>query len=113
MSNNSIIASDDLESYAKINSILKKISEKGKDYNNSRFVNDPRIVDVAKYIKKEIPDLLCKIIDDDTYIIKGSIGAGIVTKTPWIAIMDKRITSTTQQGVYLVLLFSEDLKKSY
>ncbi len=97
--------------FTQINNLLKEIANRGVDYNNSRTVNDKRVADIAKYIKTEIPDLLKGIINDDSYYIKGSVGAGILTKTPWIAIMDKRITNTTQNGIYIVFLFSRDLKK--
>ena len=44
----------------------------------------------------------------DTYIVKGSVGQGGWAAIPWIAIMDSRITTTTQNGIYIVYLFSED-----
>ncbi|OXL85840.1 ATPase [Paenibacillus sp. SSG-1] len=50
---------------------------------------------------------------DEQYKIQGSIGQGNWANIPWIAIMDKRITETTQQGEYIVYLFSEDMKSVY
>ncbi|HWO96380.1 MAG TPA: DUF3578 domain-containing protein [Bacillus sp. (in: firmicutes)] len=50
---------------------------------------------------------------DEHYKIQGSIGQGNWANIPWIAIMDKRITETTQQGEYIVYLFSEDMKSVY
>src|SRR5690606_13649385 len=32
---------------------------------------------------------------------------------PWIAIYDKRITTTAQEGVYIVYLFSADMERVY
>ena len=47
------------------------------------------------------------------YQIKGSIGTGRVSKCPWVAIMNKKETKSTQSGIYLVFLFSKDLKTVY
>lgn len=50
---------------------------------------------------------------EDQYKIQGSIGQGNWANIPWIAIMDRRITETTQQGEYIVYLFSEDMNSVY
>lgn len=74
-------------------------------------------------INKEIRDIICIHLPlvlnqflgkkSDWYKIKGSVGVGRATKTPWIAIMDKDITETTREGVYIVFLFSSDYKNVY
>ena len=68
---------------------------------------------VSELVTKSIPELLQEYLSDSTYVIKGSVGAGRATKTPWIAIMDKTITTTTRDGVYVVFLFSRDCKHVY
>ncbi|MDG1418669.1 MAG: DUF3578 domain-containing protein [Maricaulis sp.] len=42
-----------------------------------------------------------------------SVGQGNWTKTPWIAVLDRRVTSSTQKGIYIVILVAEDLSVSY
>jgi 5-methylcytosine-specific restriction enzyme B len=42
-------------------------------------------------------------------VVSYSAGQGNWAKVPWIALMDDRVTRTTQQGLYCVYLFSEDL----
>lgn len=42
-----------------------------------------------------------------------SVGKGVWTKTPWIALLDKRVTTTTQEGTYVVFLVAEDLSVTY
>lgn len=42
-----------------------------------------------------------------------SVGKGVWTKTPWIALLDERETKTTQEGRYIVFLISEDLSVTY
>ncbi|MFC3041447.1 McrB family protein [Virgibacillus xinjiangensis] len=53
------------------------------------------------------------IIDNDKYIIKASVGQGNWAQVPWLAIMHKDITTTTQEGYYIVYLFSEDMERLY
>ena len=69
--------------------------------------------EVQESIKDRIPRLLNDYLSDTTYKVKGSVGAGRATKTPWIAILDKDITTTTREGVYIVFLFSSDCKNVY
>lgn len=52
-------------------------------------------------------------IDGDKYQITGSIGQGNWAKVPWIALMHKDITTSTQRGIYIVYLFSEDMTRLY
>lgn len=47
------------------------------------------------------------------YKVEGSVGKGNWANIPWIAVMDKRITDTTQHGEYIVYLFSEDMESVY
>ncbi|MGR9230035.1 MrcB family domain-containing protein [Rhizobium leguminosarum] len=42
-----------------------------------------------------------------------SVGKGNWTNTPWIALLDRRVTKTTQSGIYLVFLIAEDLSITY
>lgn len=44
-----------------------------------------------------------------TIKVKVSVGRGGWTKTPWIALLDNRETTTTQHGIYPVFLIAEDL----
>ena len=54
--------------------------------------------DVGKYITSDIPEVLRLFVDWENYKIKGSVGAGLLTKTPWIAVLDSEITHTTTEG---------------
>jgi hypothetical protein len=48
-----------------------------------------------------------------TIKVKISVGLGGWTKTPWIALLDNRETTTTQRGTYVVFLVAEDLSITY
>jgi len=45
--------------------------------------------------------------------VKASWGAGGWTRYPWIAVFNPEITTTIQEGIYIVYLFSEDMKRLY
>ncbi len=45
--------------------------------------------------------------------VKISVGQGGWTKTPWIALLDDRVTTSTQRGIYIVFLIAEDLSVTH
>ncbi|MCJ1962076.1 MrcB family domain-containing protein [Novosphingobium mangrovi (ex Hu et al. 2023)] len=45
--------------------------------------------------------------------VRASVGQGGWTNTPWIAILDDRLTNSTQRGIYIVFLVAEDLSVTY
>lgn len=46
-------------------------------------------------------------------IVQWTLGKGNWAKVPWIALLDRRVTSSTQAGVYVVLLVTSDLQRVY
>ncbi len=44
---------------------------------------------------------------------KWSLGKGVWAKVPWIALMNRNVTTSTQDGLYVVFLVSEDLSVIY
>ncbi|MBR1757718.1 MAG: DUF3578 domain-containing protein [Lachnospiraceae bacterium] len=61
-------------------------------------------------IPREIKDLLK---DREDLIVKGSMGNGNKAAFPWIAIMNRNVTTTTQKGLYIVFLFKRDMSGLY
>ena len=45
----------------------------------------------------------------DTIMPEGSTGAGNITAAPWIALFDRRLTTSATSGYYVVYLFSTDM----
>jgi hypothetical protein len=45
--------------------------------------------------------------------VKIGVGLGGWTKTPWVALLDSRETTSTQRGRYIVFLVAEDLSTTY
>lgn len=50
---------------------------------------------------------------ESAFKVEGSIGAGNIANVPWVAIFNKDITESAQNGYYIVLLFSEDMSSCY
>ena len=100
--------------YQSINALFQEFFDSADVYDKAKKVSEvPK--SVAEIITRKIPALLREEFPDSAYKVKGSIGPGYANKakTPWIAIMDRSITKSTQEGVYLVFLFSSDYKSVY
>ena len=42
-----------------------------------------------------------------------SLGKGVWAKIPWVALLNRRVTTSTQSGLYIVFLIAEDLSTVY
>lgn len=95
-----------------INQLFSRCFEKASTFKSAKKTSD---VDheVGRIIKKDIPAEIEKLLNNSDFLVCGSIGRGLVTKTPWVAILDKDITTSTREGVYIVFLFSSDYKHVY
>src|SRR5690554_2878605 len=77
--------------------------------NNDNFTGH----DLGNLVRHTLPEVVSEYLsrfnfEQGQYEIKGSIGQGNWARVPWLAILDKEITTTTQEGVYVVYLFSSD-----
>ena len=109
------------KSFNKINYVGKidevSIIEDAKDYLESEINAKIEVYDepfkghpVAKLIREDLPNSFRILIDNPKkYEIKGSSGLGRWAIVPWISFLNKEITSTPQDGYYVVLLFKEDM----
>lgn len=107
---NSQLISNQLESAFSLQNTLTKI------FTNYRYAKTQALAShpLGVLFRQTIPEQLRKLpFIDDNYKIQGSIGQGNWANIPWIAVLDKRITRTTQQGQYIVYLFSEDMRNVY
>lgn len=97
-----------------INALLIELRKHGDNFqsNIGKGVSSLNS-DCKRILRTDIPLKLVEFFPEDTYKIKGSVGQGRVTKTPWITIIDKNVARSAKHGVYLVMLFSKDLKKVY
>lgn len=92
----------------------KFISEYGTIYNEVTNKQDFRHP-FGTLIRQEIPAQIKSIqgLDKSIYVVKGRNGTGRWTTVPWIAVYDKRITTSAQKGVYIVYLLNKDKKAIY
>ncbi len=77
------------------------VIERRKPFNQSSFAHFMRIdftAVVSKIVHRKNPSLL----------VQASPGAGNWANIPWCSILDKRITTSTQEGIYPVFLFKAD-----
>jgi len=75
----------------------------------------PTKIREAAYVEKELPNsIINKLnLNMQKYVLKGSVGNGKWTETPWVSIFDKEITTTAQKGFYIVYLFKKDMSGVY
>jgi len=66
----------------------------------------------TKVLSSKLPlDLKNAANISDIYNVKGSAASGGFAEIPWVAIMDKRVTNSPQNGYYVVYLFDSTSKK--
>lgn len=84
-------------------------------FNN--YQNLPRLIDsehdIYQTIVRKIPAYLKSNLKRDDFLLQGSVGKGYATPHPWVSILNKHITRSTQEGLYIVYLFRSDMKGVY
>jgi 5-methylcytosine-specific restriction protein A len=69
---------------------------------------------IAKHLRKNLPAAIQAIMgSNERYKIEGSAGQGNWAKVPWVAVFDRLITESAQDGYYLVYLFRQDCTGVY
>lgn len=70
---------------------------------------------IGTLVRSTIPAAIFKtgIISENEYEIKGSVGQGNWATIPWLCIFDRQITTTAQEGIYIVYLLSNDGSSLY
>jgi 5-methylcytosine-specific restriction protein A len=68
----------------------------------------------TKIVTNDIPKLLNKNVQfKEDYIVKGSVGQGNWAETPWVAILNRTVTTSTQNGYYICYLIDPKQKCLY
>jgi 5-methylcytosine-specific restriction enzyme A len=67
----------------------------------------------ANKVRRSTPEIIKEIIDRKDIVIKGAIGEGNWAEIPWIGIFNPENTTSATRGIYVVYLFSADLKYVY
>ncbi|MDP3669503.1 MAG: DUF3578 domain-containing protein [Telluria sp.] len=70
-----------------------------------------------KNLLVELPDffraILAKQGRAEQFKVEGSIGNGNMARVPWVGVFNRSVTESAQDGYYIVLLFSEDMKSCF
>ena len=101
------IVDDDLRETLRLAATLYPITEQGrKNFTGS---------EVGKVVTKKLPLVIEQKanINLKKYLIVGSIGKGQFAEIPWVSIFRKSITDTATKGIYIVYLFTADMKGLY
>lgn len=70
--------------------------------------------EVYNCLCRTLPSKIESIVSSsDNYVIKASAGMTNTADCPWLAIMNKSITRTTQKGLYVCYLFKKDMSGLY
>jgi 5-methylcytosine-specific restriction protein A len=96
-----VIRGDSMEP---IQSLLNEVLESYPWAREGVFAGHP----IARLLRDRLPSAVRSIIEDRSYLVKGSAGEGGWADTPWVAIMDSTVTETVKQGHYVVYLFRGD-----
>lgn len=93
-----------------LKSYLTQVLENYNVVKREKFAKHP----FAAFLRNEFPNYLKNLTDNpDDYLFAGSAGRGTWTYSPWVAVLDTRITESVQKGFYIVYLFREDMKGVY
>ena len=66
---------------------------------------------VYELLIRTVVSELQSLVDERIYKVKGSVGQSSLTGIPWLSVMDKHVTESTQEGFYIAYLFSKNAKK--
>jgi len=93
-----------------IHAALSLLLEEYGHASSQSFANNA----MAAMLRVDIPrEIGAAINDSDRYQIDGSPGKGNWADVPWVAILDRLVTESAQQGYYLVYLAKADLSGVY
>ncbi|CAJ91166.1 DUF3578 domain-containing protein [Cupriavidus necator H16] len=79
----------------------------------ARNANTPDQISISKTLPQFFIDILERLERRGAFKVEGSYGQGNIAGVPWIGVFNLEITTSAQNGYYIVLLFSEDMKSCY
>lgn len=82
-------------------------------YGRATVVNSPDQVALLTDLPNQFRNHLLKKSIADLYEVKGSIGQGNIARVPWVGVFKTTVTSSAENGFYIVLLFAEDMSRCY
>jgi 5-methylcytosine-specific restriction protein A len=70
---------------------------------------------VKEVLEIQLPQIIKTSLSSaaERFIVQGSAGQGGWTHTPWLVLLDKAVTTSVEEGFYVVYLFSKGLDRLY
>jgi 5-methylcytosine-specific restriction protein B len=70
---------------------------------------------LADFIRQTAPGEIADSLsgNSENFVVKGSCGQSRCVDVPWLAVMEKTVTVTTESVYYIVYLFAKDMKRFY
>ena len=96
---------DVLENYQNTNLRLS-----GKAKKIGTLDQQSLLIGLPEFFKKRLQE---EDRNPDGFYITGSIGKGNLPSVPWVGVFNLQVTKSAQDGYYIVLLFSEDMRSCY
>jgi 5-methylcytosine-specific restriction enzyme A len=93
-----------------LNAALSLFLEEYPYAATQEFADNP----VADFVRHEVPDAIKELLPySERYMVHGSVGQGNWARVPWVAVFDRLVTDTAQNGYYVVYLVKEDFSGAY
>lgn len=93
-----------------LHSALTRLLEEYPQASQQPFSNNA----LAVFIRDDVPEAVRSVVgNDERYLVEGSPGKGRWAGVPWVAVFDRFVTDTAQEGYYIVYLVKEDFTGIY
>lgn len=102
-------AYDDYKITECIQFVLDHYLDAGKRVDSSSSVYQC----LCRQLPQIVKDILLSMGYGDEYLVAASMGMTNKSDCPWLAIMNRSITTTTQKGLYVAFLFKKDMSGFY
>ena len=91
---------------------LEQFVKRFGEVRETAFRRDDTLWDLGERVCERIRGLDAVKSRPDI-VVDWSVGKGVWANVPWIALLNRNVTQTTQDGVYVVFLISQDLSRVY
>ena len=95
-----------------IRDYLEQFMQMYPERRSRPFATDQELWSVLIRLQKKLK-ALPSVASRPSLQLRWSVGQGNWARVPWIAVLDTRVTDTTQRGLYGVFLFREDMSGVY
>jgi hypothetical protein len=92
--------------------LLTKALRRFAEVRGGPFRETPDLWDTLNELQARLENLPC-VQKRPNILVRWSLGKGVWAKVPWVALMNRRVTTSTQIGVYIVILIAQDLSTVY